>query len=41
MSNYIRTKLVLDQKGLHNEETWGNNLIYFVNFIYYDDILYK
>ncbi|MCR5232015.1 MAG: hypothetical protein K6B64_05140 [Acholeplasmatales bacterium] len=40
-SNYIRTKLVLDSKGVHNEETWGNNFIYFVNFIYFDDIIYR
>lgn len=39
--NNIRTRLVFDIKGVHNEETWGNHFIDFVNFIYFDDIEYK
>ena len=36
-----RTRLVINPSGVHNEETWGNHLIDFVNFMYFDDIIYK
>lgn len=39
--NNIKTRLVIDQKGMHNEETWGNHILDFINFIYFDDLLLK
>ena len=38
--NNIKTRLAIDPKGLHNEETWGNHIIDFLNFIYYDDLYF-
>lgn len=37
----IRTRLIIDSKGEHNEETWGRHIIDFINFIYFDDIYYE
>jgi alpha-glucosidase len=39
--NKIRTRLVIDTNGIHNEATWGNHISDFINFIYFDDILYS
>ena len=39
--NHINTRLCIDPKGVHNEETWGNHIQDFINYMYYDDILYK
>ncbi len=39
--NKIRTRLVIDPSGVHNEETWGNHILDFINFIYFDDIFYN
>ena len=39
--NNIRTRLIISAKGIHNEENWDNNFLDFINFIYYDDIIYK
>lgn len=36
----IRTRLVIDSKGQHNEATWEKHLIDYINFIYYEDIIY-
>lgn len=38
-SKDINTRLVIDPNGSHNEETWGNHLSEFINYIYYDDII--
>lgn len=32
-----RIRLSVDVNGLHNEETWGNHIKEFINFIYFDD----
>ena len=40
-NNKVRTRLSIDAQGVHNEETWGNHIIDFINFIYFDDIQYK
>ena len=34
-----RVRLSIDPNGYHNEETWGNHLSEFINFIYYEDII--
>ena len=39
--NDNRVRLIIDVNGLHNEETWGNHMLDFINFIYFDDIEYK
>ncbi len=39
--NGIKTRLVISQSGEHNEETWGYNFLDFINFIYFDDMIYK
>ena len=36
-----RVRLSIDSQGIHNEETWGNHLQEFINFIYYDDIFFS
>ena len=40
-NNNTRTRLSIDSLGIHNEETWGNHIIDFINFIYFDDIHYS
>jgi len=39
--NNIKTRLVISVNGLHNEEAWDKAFLDFINFIYYDDIIYK
>ena len=39
--NNIRTRLVISSSGIHNEETWDEYILDFINFIYSDDIIYK
>ena len=39
--NNIRTRLVISASGIHNEETWDEYILDFINFIYSDDIIYK
>ena len=39
--NKNRTRLSIDLNGIHDEETWGNHLFEFINFIYNDDIFYS
>ena len=34
-----RVRLSIDPNGYHNEETWGNHLSEFINFIYFEDII--
>ena len=36
--NKNRVRLSIDLNGIHDEETWGNHLFEFINFIYNDDI---
>lgn len=36
-----RLRFVIDSNGHHNEETWGNHIKDFINFIYFDDIIYS
>lgn len=36
----VRTRLVIDPEGSHNEATWERHILDFLNFIYYDDIIY-
>lgn len=38
--NQIPTRLCIDPKGVHNEETWGNHIQDFINYMYFDDIIY-
>ncbi len=33
-----RVRLSIDLNGIHDEETWGNHLFEFINFIYNEDI---
>ena len=40
-NNNIKTRLVISSKGEHNEENWDRVFLDFINFIYYDDIIYK
>lgn len=40
-NNGNRTRLVIDPKGIHNEECWGNHLLDFINFIYNEDIYFS
>ena len=37
-NNNNRVRLSIDLNGIHDEETWGNHLFEFINFIYNDDI---
>lgn len=39
--NKIPTRLVVSFSGEHNEETWDHNFLDFLNFMYYDNIIYK
>ena len=39
-ANKVKTRLAIDPKGEHNEETWGNHIIDFINFIYFDDLYF-
>jgi predicted alpha/beta superfamily hydrolase len=39
--NNIKTRVVVSTSGEHNEENWDRNFLDFINFIYYDDIIYK
>ena len=40
MDNNYKCRLVIDPKGLHNEETWDKHLLDYINFIYNDNIIY-
>jgi len=39
--NKNRVRLVIDSNGYHNEESWGNHMLEFINFINSDDIFYS
>lgn len=39
--NKNKVRLSIDLNGIHDEETWGNHLFEFFNFIYNDDIFYS
>ncbi len=39
--NNIKTRLIISANGEHNEENWDRAFLDFINFIYYDDIIYK
>ncbi len=36
----VRTRLVIDTEGSHNEATWEKHILDFLNFIYHQDIFY-
>lgn len=36
----VRTRLVIDKLGEHNEASWERHIIDFINFIYFEDIFY-
>lgn len=37
----VRTRLVIDTEGNHNEATWERHILDFINFIYSDDVFYS
>ena len=39
--NNIKTRVVISTSGEHNEETWDKNFLDFINFVYYDDVIFK
>ncbi|MCQ2771897.1 MAG: hypothetical protein MJ238_01280 [Bacilli bacterium] len=37
-SQGVKSKLVVDVNGVHNEETWEKHVLDFLSFVYFDDI---
>ncbi len=36
--NNVKSRLVVDVNGIHNEETWEKHIMQFLSYIYFDDI---